>query len=210
MVFDFEYSRIFIVSENDSLSQKISSVFPQDLELDQFNDWRTAFQNMYHQPDMVFFELVGKMISGNSFLEKMLDFNKDIPIILIKNNNNITCKNLLEKENVVGCFEIEELNKTMLYYFLKHIKLNSKLNSRIKKLEDQLELKSSLEEELVLENKNATNNFFAQEITFEEYKHQIIHHYLEKYDGDIMLVSNKLDIGKSTIYGSIYYKKEIS
>ena len=30
--------------------------------------------------------------------------------------------------------------------------------------------------------------------------HKIIHHYLEKYDNDVLLVAKKLSIGKSTIY----------
>ncbi len=43
-------------------------------------------------------------------------------------------------------------------------------------------------------------DFLTSEMTFEEYKRQIISHYLAKYDDDISLVANKLDIGKSTIY----------
>ena len=37
-------------------------------------------------------------------------------------------------------------------------------------------------------------------MTMEEYKHRIIHFYLDKYDKDVLLVAQKLDIGKSTIY----------
>lgn len=42
--------------------------------------------------------------------------------------------------------------------------------------------------------------FLTQEMSLEEYKRQIIHHYLEKYDRDVLLVARKLKIGKSTIY----------
>ncbi len=42
--------------------------------------------------------------------------------------------------------------------------------------------------------------FLTQEMTLDEYKRQIIHHYLEKYDRDVLLVARKLNIGKSTIY----------
>ena len=44
------------------------------------------------------------------------------------------------------------------------------------------------------------SNFLNQEMTLEEYKHKIIFHFLEKYQRDVLLVAEKLDIGKSTIY----------
>jgi transcriptional regulator with PAS, ATPase and Fis domain len=37
-------------------------------------------------------------------------------------------------------------------------------------------------------------------MSIKEYIHQIIYHYLEKYDNDVLLVAKKLNIGKSTIY----------
>ena len=51
-------------------------------------------------------------------------------------------------------------------------------------------------------------DFINKEMTFEEYKSTIIHHFLERYDNDILLVSNKLDIGKSTIYRMLKSEKE--
>lgn len=42
--------------------------------------------------------------------------------------------------------------------------------------------------------------FLNEELTLEEYKDRIVHHYLDKYDNDVLLVADKLDIGKSTIY----------
>ncbi len=53
-------------------------------------------------------------------------------------------------------------------------------------------------------------NFLTSEMTFEAYKKQIITHYLEKYDNDIGLVAEKLDIGKSTIYRLLKNDKEMS
>ncbi|MEZ5041049.1 MAG: sigma-54 dependent transcriptional regulator [Saprospiraceae bacterium] len=42
--------------------------------------------------------------------------------------------------------------------------------------------------------------FLTKELTLEGYKNLIITAFLEKYDDDVMLVAQKLDIGKSTIY----------
>jgi two-component system response regulator AtoC len=41
------------------------------------------------------------------------------------------------------------------------------------------------------------------EKTLKQYEIDIIQHYLDKYDRDVLLVAKKLDIGKSTIYRMI-------
>jgi transcriptional regulator with PAS, ATPase and Fis domain len=43
----------------------------------------------------------------------------------------------------------------------------------------------------------------SKERTLKEYELQIIQHYLDKYDKDVLLVAKKLDVGKSTIYRMI-------
>jgi DNA-binding NtrC family response regulator len=42
-----------------------------------------------------------------------------------------------------------------------------------------------------------------KERSLKEYEIQIIQHYLDKYDRDVLLVAKKLDVGKSTIYRMI-------
>jgi DNA-binding NtrC family response regulator len=49
--------------------------------------------------------------------------------------------------------------------------------------------------------------FLQQELTLEEYKDQIIHFYLRKYDDNVQLVADKLNIGKSTIYRLLQIQK---
>lgn len=49
----------------------------------------------------------------------------------------------------------------------------------------------------------SVNNLLSQETSLKEYTNQIIQHYLDKYDHDVLLVAKKLDIGKSTIYRMI-------
>lgn len=50
--------------------------------------------------------------------------------------------------------------------------------------------------------------FLTDELTLEEYKRLIVHHFLKKYDEDVLLVAEKLDIGKSTIYRMLKEEKE--
>lgn len=53
---------------------------------------------------------------------------------------------------------------------------------------------------IALNSSGSISNLLSQETSLKEYTNQIIQHYLDKYDSDVLLVAKKLDIGKSTIY----------
>ncbi len=55
-------------------------------------------------------------------------------------------------------------------------------------------------EHLNMDSKENTVNLMAHENTLQQYNNDIIMHYLSKYNHNVKLVANKLDIGKSTIY----------
>jgi two-component system, NtrC family, response regulator AtoC len=55
-------------------------------------------------------------------------------------------------------------------------------------------------ENITLQALSSASNLMNQEKTLKEYEAQIIQHFLDKYDRDVLLVARKLDIGKSTIY----------
>lgn len=49
--------------------------------------------------------------------------------------------------------------------------------------------------------------FFNQSMTMEEYKDEIVRHYLKKYGNNVQAVADKLQIGRSTIYRLLQPKK---
>ena len=55
-------------------------------------------------------------------------------------------------------------------------------------------------EDLSLEPAKAAASLPEEELTLKEYNDRLILNYLQRYDGDVMKVARKLDIGKSTIY----------
>lgn len=63
------------------------------------------------------------------------------------------------------------------------------------------------EEDIQFNSVKREAGFLTQELTLEGYKNLIIKSFLEKYDDDVMLVAQKLDIGKSTIYRMIKEEK---
>lgn len=56
------------------------------------------------------------------------------------------------------------------------------------------------EKDINIENTESFGNLLNKEITLREYEINIIQHFLNKYNQDVMTVAKKLDIGKSTIY----------
>jgi DNA-binding NtrC family response regulator len=54
---------------------------------------------------------------------------------------------------------------------------------------------------------NSVQNLLANEKTLEEYIHEIIKHFLNKYNHNVRLVASKLGIGKSTIYRMLQSKE---
>lgn len=62
---------------------------------------------------------------------------------------------------------------------------------------------SLLPDHISLHTASTLNDIMSREKTLKEYEQQIIQHFLDKYDKDVLLVAKKLDIGKSTIYRMI-------
>lgn len=55
-------------------------------------------------------------------------------------------------------------------------------------------------EDITFSSGNNIPHFTSEELPLKEYERRIIRYFLEKYDNNVMLVAEKLDIGKSTIY----------
>ena len=64
-------------------------------------------------------------------------------------------------------------------------------------LSDESEINA---EDIQLTQLAPSKNVIGKEMTMKEYTHQILQQYLEKYNNNVLLVADKLEIGKSTIY----------
>ena len=63
------------------------------------------------------------------------------------------------------------------------------------------------ENDISLNTTNTITDFLLEENTLKVYINNIIKHYLQKYDNNILMVAKKLDIGKSTIYRMIKHNE---
>jgi DNA-binding NtrC family response regulator len=58
------------------------------------------------------------------------------------------------------------------------------------------------EEHIVFNGVSSTPDLLTEELSLKEYNEKIIRHYLEKYQ-NVLVVAEKLDIGKSTVYNLV-------
>lgn len=71
-------------------------------------------------------------------------------------------------------------------------------------MSDGIEIKA---EDITFPAVGGAEDFMAEEKSLRQYTCDIIKYYLNKYDNDVVLVADKLDIGKSTIYKMIQQKE---
>ncbi|MCW3092541.1 MAG: response regulator [Ferruginibacter sp.] len=95
-------------------------------------------------------------------------------------------------------------DKLMRYYY----------PGNVRELKAVIELAAVMSngQEIVAEDISFTSaredeSFIKQEKTLRQYTCDIIKYFLKKYDDDVMVVADKLDIGKSTIYKMIQQKE---
>ena len=137
----------------------------------------------------LYYRLIGLPIE----LPPLRDRGNDI-LILAKHFTDHFCKeNKLEKKALSP-----EAQQKLLHYVFP---------GNVRELKSMMELAVVMSDGPDIEASNITSssagsltNLLSQEISLKEYMHQIIQHYLDKYDSDVLLVADKLDVGKSTIY----------
>jgi two-component system response regulator AtoC len=159
-------------------------------------------------------DLFSELDTGN-FLEslyyRLMGLTINIPPLKDRGNDII----LLATKIMNDFFERNNFNKKVLSKKAKQKLLSYSFPGNIKELKSIIERAIVLadesiisEEDIEFGNSSTQISFLEQTLTFEEYKSKIIHHFLEKYDNDIQVVSSKLDIGKSTIYRMLKSEKE--
>ncbi len=103
------------------------------------------------------------------------------------------------KENQMPKLKItqEAQQKLMQYPFPGNIReLKSVIELSAVMANDQ-EIKP---QDITFNNSTRIESFLHQEMSMEQYMYKIIRHFLNKYDGNVLEVARKLDIGKSSLY----------
>jgi DNA-binding NtrC family response regulator len=140
----------------------------------------------------LYYRLLGLSITVPPLRERGSDI-----LLLAKNFMDTFCK-----QNKFARLSLSHAAQTKL---LKHA-----FPGNVRELKAVIELACVMTNTTVIEaediqfySSSSANDMFLEEITLKEYTTRIIKYYLDRYKGDVLLVANKLDIGKSTIYNLI-------
>lgn len=107
--------------------------------------------------------------------------------------------NAFAKENKMGKVKMSKEAQSKL--------MNYPFPGNVRELKSIIELAAVMCDDNVIEEMDITFNtlqregqFLFEEMTLRDYTFKIIKHFLDKYDNNVLLVAEKLDIGKSSIY----------
>jgi len=133
---DVSFRRIFLVSNNNlHLCQTLTSFFSPKFKVSIFPNKEESFQNIHQRPSCIFLEINNESTSYLRFIDEVNDFDTNIPIILILNNNNITPDIFLSKINVHDCYLANELTPNRLVFLQKNIERVTQLQNQLDALE---------------------------------------------------------------------------
>lgn len=111
--------------------------------------------------------------------------------------------------------KLNDLGSVKLTQDAKNKLLSYPFPGNVRELKAVIELASIMcsdgkikKDDLQFNSPKKIDTFLFQEMSLKEYNSKIIHHFLDKYDKNVVLVSQKLGIGKSTIYRMLKEEEE--
>jgi DNA-binding NtrC family response regulator len=112
------------------------------------------------------------------------------------------------KDNKIPALSIapDAKDKLMQYHFPGNIRELKAMMDLACVMSNDNEIKA---EDITYTSTREDEVFTMQQKTLRQYTCDIIKHFLKKYDDDVLMVAEKLDIGKSTIYKMIQQKEII-
>jgi DNA-binding NtrC family response regulator len=144
----------------------------------------------------LYYRLLGLPIN----LPPLRDRENDV-LLIAKHYVDIFCK---ENKLTPKTFSTEAKKKLLSHAFPGNIR---ELKSVVELATVMAEGNEILPEHLNIVVQNVLENFAVKEATLKEFNIKLIQYYLDLYNSDVIKVSKKLDIGKSTIYRMIQNKE---
>src|SRR3984957_17076119 len=140
----------------------------------------------------LYYRLIGLPIS----LPPLRERGNDI-LILSKHFIDGFCKeNKLDRKSLSP----EAQQKLLQYPFPGNVR---ELKSVVELAVVMADEEAILGEHITLNTSASIADLLNREMTLKEFEIQILQHYLDKHDKDVLLVAKKLDVGKSTLYRMI-------
>jgi two-component system, NtrC family, response regulator AtoC len=202
---DLKSLKIFILADDQwhgSMLEQHASLNP-DYEVKRFDNADNFFQQLSEQPDVVALDCPLQGLDGVEVMRRIKSQYPRTQVIVLGAREDGSPGATLLKQGAFDFILKDDQLQDRLWNTLLHLQEVITLRKEVERLKEQ----DAPAEAGQPVNGNAMNNglshLFSREISLREYECQIIQHYLEKYNKDVLLVAKKLDIGKSTIYRMI-------
>ncbi|MBI9035703.1 MAG: sigma-54-dependent Fis family transcriptional regulator [Bacteroidales bacterium] len=135
--------KIFIV-EDDLIFAKILThhlSLHEDHEVEIYTNGKDVLRNLYKQPNMISLDINLPDINGLEVLKKIKEFDKNLPVVVVSGQNDVSTAVELLKIGVYDYIVKEGDSKERLWNISKNIREHQHLKRRVSALEEEVEKK---------------------------------------------------------------------
>ena len=141
----FEPTCIFVVDDDPMYQRMVKYVMElnPDHEVHVFGTGEACIQNLHLNPAIIYLDYTLPDISGGAVLKKVKNYNKDIAVIILSSQQNVSTAIKLMREGAYDYITKDSETKNRLINTINHIKAQenlkregtkSKQNARVEKL----------------------------------------------------------------------------
>jgi DNA-binding NtrC family response regulator len=152
---------IFMVEDDKwygELLQYHMSLNP-DYKITRFETAKDCLNKLYLQPDLITVDISLPDMQGDKLYQKIREIDKQVPVIVISSQENITVAVNLLKMGVSDYLVKDESTKDLLWKSIIHIRENQSLRKEVAQLREELGQKFSFEKTLIGQS-DALKNIF--------------------------------------------------
>ncbi len=157
--------KIFVVEDDPMYARILSYHLSQnpDYDIETFESGRACLSNLYKNPDLITLDYSLPDLSGLEILNKIKEFNNELPVIIISGQSDInTAVNLL-KEGAYDYIVKDEEAKNRLWNTVKNIKEHTKLKREVENLREEVAKKYTFNKGIIGNSKGIKRVFSIME-----------------------------------------------
>jgi DNA-binding NtrC family response regulator len=143
--------KIFLVEDDAWMGElyKHHLSLNPDYEISLFKTGKECLNNLYTKPDIISIDFGLPDMTGDALLKKIHEVNKNIPVIVISGQEDISVAVNFLKAGARDYIIKDEHTKEMLWNSILKIRENLELKQEVEELKEQLEQKFSFEKTII-------------------------------------------------------------
>ncbi len=132
--------KIFVVEDDPMYARILSYHLSQnpDYDIEIFESGKECINNLYKNPDLITLDYSLPDLSGLETLNKIMEFNKELPVIIISGQNDINTAVSLLKEGAYDYIVKDDETKSRLWNTVKNIREHINLKREVETLRKEV------------------------------------------------------------------------